>query len=75
MDAPLVAQLVGAALILVAFMGAQFKVMTTASARYLWLNLAGAGILTVVAWIGQQWGFFILEAVWTGVSAWAIARR
>jgi hypothetical protein len=36
------------------------------------LNAAGALVLTVVAYEEEQWGFLLLESVWTLVSAWSI---
>jgi hypothetical protein len=67
-------QIVGALLILAAFAAAQFGVLDTQSRRYLLLNLVGAAILTVLAWREEQWGFLLLEAVWTGVSAWGLLK-
>lgn len=68
-------QLVGAVLILVAFVAAQFKRMETSSRAYIVLNLIGSAILAALAYLGQQWGFFLLEGVWAVVSAWALVRR
>lgn len=42
---------------------------------YLWLNLVGSGLLTAVAWVHQQWGFTLLQGVWTLVTAWSIVKR
>jgi hypothetical protein len=69
------AQIIGALLILIAFVLAQFRVLDPHSYWYLWLNLVGAGALTVLAWHERQWGFFILEAVWTLVTAWSLYGR
>lgn len=69
------AQVVGALLILAAYVLAQFGVLDQRSYWYLWLNLVGAGALTVLAWHERQWGFLILEAVWTLVTAWSLFRR
>jgi hypothetical protein len=32
-------------------------------------------VLAVDAYIEQQWGFLLLEGVWTIVSAWGLAAR
>jgi hypothetical protein len=68
-------QLAGAAAILAAFILAQVGVVNPRAIAYLVPNLIGAGALTVVAWLEEQWGFFLLEAVWTVVSAWGLATR
>lgn len=67
-------QILGALLILAGFTGAQLGRMTTKSAVYLVLNLAGSVILTGVAFVGSDWGFLLLEAVWAVVSAWGLLR-
>ena len=68
-------QILGALLILAAFMLAQFRVLDNRSYAYLWPNLVGSAVLTVDAWREAQWGFFLLELVWAIVSAWGIAER
>ena len=62
-------QLTGSFLILVPFVLAQLKRLSTEAPLYIWLNLVGATVLAVDAWRGQQWGFLLLEATWAGVSA------
>jgi hypothetical protein len=69
------AQVVGAVLILAAYTLAQFGMLDQRSYWYLWLNLVGAGALTVLAWHERQWGFLILEGVWTIVTAWSLLER
>jgi hypothetical protein len=65
-------QIVGALGILAAFAAAQFGWLDQRSWAYLVLNAAGAAVLTVVAYEEEQWGFLLLEGVWTLVSAWGI---
>lgn len=65
-------QLVGAVLILVAFIAGQRNVMSPHSVIYLTLNLAGSVVLTGVALHGRDWGFLMLEIVWAVVSAWGL---
>ena len=36
---------------------------------------SGAAVLAVDAYLEQQWGFLLLEGVWTIVSAWGLAMR
>ena len=67
-----VAQIVGALLILGAFVLAQRKKLDTGSTTYLLLNVAGATVLAVVAAMGRDWGFLLLEGVWALVSMWGL---
>ena len=67
-----VIQVVGALLILTAFTAVQMERMRPDSRLYLALNLAGSAILAVLALIGLQWGFVLLEGVWAVVSAWGL---
>jgi hypothetical protein len=61
-------QLVGALLILVGFAGSQVGWFDVKDLRYLALNALGSGILAAIAIIGRQWGFILLESVWTIIS-------
>jgi uncharacterized membrane protein len=67
-----VIQVVGALLILTAFTAVQLERMRPDSRVYLALNLVGSAILAVLALIGSQWGFVLLEGVWAIVSAWGL---
>lgn len=69
-----VIQLVGALLILGAFIGAQSNLLTASSTTYLVLNLLGALILGVVAALDVDLGFLLLETVWAVVSAWGLVQ-
>lgn len=65
-------QILGAVLILIAFIAAQRGVMSPQSGVYLWLNLVGSAVLAVLALLGSDWGFLMLETVWAIVSAFAL---
>jgi hypothetical protein len=66
-----VISLIGALIILAAFGGGQFKLLSTSSLLYAVLNLIGSAILAVIAWIESQWGFVLLEGVWALISLWS----
>jgi hypothetical protein len=68
-------QIFGAVLVLAGFVAGQLGLLRADSRPYLWLNLAGAVILTFDAWRGRQWGFVLLEGVWAVVSACGLAAR
>lgn len=67
-------QIAGALMILTAFAALQFGRLTASSRMYLALNLVGSAVLSVLAWYEAQWGFLLLETVWSGVSAWGLWR-
>ncbi len=67
-------QVVGALLILAGFAAAQFGWLAVDSRAYLVLNLLGGATLAYLAWHERQWGFLLLEGVWTAVSAYSLAR-
>ena len=67
-----IVQVIGALLILGAFVLAQRKKLDTGSAAYLVLNTVGAAILAVVAAMDRDWGFLLLEGVWAVVSMWGL---
>ena len=61
-------QLVGAVLILAAFVAAQAGRLDRCSAGYLLPNLVGSAALALDAIHGRQWGFLLLEGAWAVVS-------
>lgn len=67
-----VIQIVGAILILIAFIAAQRGRMSPRSLVYLWLNLVGSAVLAVLAALNADWGFLLLETVWAIASAWGL---
>lgn len=68
-------QFVGAIGILVPFTLFQAGRLSPHAYAYLVLNLVGSAILTAVAYLDGQWGFVILQAVWTLAAAFGISRR
>jgi len=67
-------QVAGSLLILAAFAASQAGRLPIDSQLYLVLNFVGSGILAVLAWLDQQWGFLLLEGVWALVSAWSLVQ-
>jgi hypothetical protein len=68
-------QVAGALLILLAFVLSQAGRLDTRSRAYLWLNLVGSAVLAVLAALGPDWGFLLLEGAWALVSAWSLWSR
>ena len=68
-------QVVGALLILAAFVLVQLDRLRPSTWTYLWLNLVGSAILAVDALIGREIGFLLLEGVWAAVSLWSIVKK
>ena len=58
----------GALLILAGYAASQLGWLDRRDAVYNLVNLVGALILTVVAFRARQWGFVLLEGVWSLLS-------
>ncbi|MCT9934072.1 hypothetical protein N5079_28065 [Planotetraspora sp. A-T 1434] len=67
-------QVIGAVLILSAFLLSQLKVIDGESPLYLVLNLAGSAVLAWIALSSRDWGFVLLEGMWAVVSAVALLK-
>jgi len=70
-----VVQIVGALLILVAFVLAQCEKLDQRSYIYLVLNFFGSAILAIQALEQRQWGFVLLEGCWAAVSLRGVAMK
>jgi hypothetical protein len=68
-------QIVGALAVLVPFAWSQLGTLRTDTASYLWLNLAGSGLLAALALHDRQWGFLLLEGVWALVALRGVVLR
>jgi hypothetical protein len=69
---PQVVQILGALLILAAFVAAQRGRLDQGSLAYLVPNLVGSAVLAVDAYLASEWGFVLLEGVWAVVSGWSL---
>jgi hypothetical protein len=70
-----VIQIAGALLLLTAFAGTQFRLFESRAYSNLVLNFAGSAILAVLAALDRQWGFLLLEGVWSLVSLWGLIAK
>ena len=68
-------QIVGALLVLAAFLLAQFDILDARTYRYLVPNAVGSTAMAITAVITGDWGFVFLEGVWAIVSYVGIAQR
>jgi hypothetical protein len=68
-------QILGAVLVLIAYIAAQLRALDGKSYPYLALNLIGSGLLAVLAAAGAQWGFLLLEGTWALVSLLSLGAR
>ncbi|HET7315236.1 CBU_0592 family membrane protein [Salinisphaera sp.] len=69
------AQVIGALLVLVCFLLAQAGRVDPNAYHYLLPNLIGSAAMTVTAVINHEWGFVFLEGVWALVSSWGLIQR
>ena len=67
--------LVGAGLLLGAYVALQRDWMGPKDWKYNAMNFAGSAILTVIAVQDQRWGFILLEGTWALMTIPALLRR
>lgn len=70
-----VASVIGATLILLSYFALQRHWWSSHDWAYLWCNLIGATLLTVVATMDRRIGFILLESVWALVTLQTMAGR
>lgn len=70
-----VVQILGSLLVLAAFLLTLSGRCRQDAWAALSLNLAGSGVLAVIAVVGREWGFLLLEVVWAAATATTLARR
>jgi hypothetical protein len=64
--------IIGALAVLGAFAADQFGWVDPGRLSYALANSVGAGILTAVAIVDGQVGFFLLQGAWTLISLWGM---
>ena len=69
-----VVSLLGAVLILFAYIATQRGVWTPDRTSYLWANFVGSTLLAIVAILDRRLGFILLEVIWAAVSLWGLVR-
>ncbi len=69
-----VVQLAGALTVLAAFALLQLHRVSATSPGYLAMNVLGSAALAGTAFVNEQWGFVLLNAVWCAVSAVSLGR-
>ena len=74
MDLVQVTSLLGAMMMLSAYVANQLGRMSRRSISYNLLNLIGSGLLAYVAVVESQLGFILLEVIWALVSLYALFR-
>ena len=62
-------QVVGAILVLLGYVLGQTGRVDASSRSYLVINLVGSALLALVAVLGRQWGFLLLNGTWAVISA------
>ncbi len=64
----LILGIVGATLVLAAFSLLEFNKLKNTDQAYDFLNLVGALLLSVSAYLGEAWAFLVLNLIWSAVA-------
>jgi hypothetical protein len=67
-----VVSVLGALAILTAYAANQFRLIGPSNLSYSVMNFVGSAVLTVIAVVEVQWGFILLEGMWSLVSLWGM---
>jgi hypothetical protein len=70
-----IVSVLGSLLVLLAYVANQFGWLRATGLGYAFANIAGSGVLAVIAALEEQWGFLLLEAAWASVSLVAVVGR
>jgi hypothetical protein len=70
-----IVSVLGSLLVLLAYVANQLGWLRATGFGYAFANIAGSGILAVIAALEGQWGFLLLEAAWASVSLAAAVGR
>jgi hypothetical protein len=70
-----IVSVLGSLLVLLAYVANQLGWLRATGLGYAFVNIAGSGILAVIAALEEQWGFLLLEAAWASVSLVAAVGR
>jgi hypothetical protein len=70
-----IVSVLGSLLVLLAYVANQLGWLRATGLGYAFANMAGSGILAVIATLEGQWGFPLLEAAWASVSLVAVVGR
>lgn len=61
-------QIAGAILVLLGYVLSQTGRVDSSARSYLLINFVGSFLLALVAALGRQWGFLLLNGVWAVIS-------
>jgi hypothetical protein len=70
-----IVSVLGSLLVLLAYVANQLGWLRATGLGYAFANIAGSGILAVIAAMEEQWGFLLLEAAWASVGLVAVVGR